>query len=758
MPEKSYMTRLSHQVLRLFDIYHQPLTERAMSARAQENSPTRTHFTSIALVVATLYGCGGDLSDDSVSTLRKSINIQSTQNNFEDTNVKKINSATASPISAAQYVIAKDGHFYRGERRLRLWGINLSMVGIDDKIEIDNFVSRHTQLGHNAVRLWPLDTTFYGINGAGTRIPATAAIDDKSQLDHFDYIVAQLSNAGIYMHMTALQQIGFQTLKNHPDTEVQAWANAAPDSAIANKIKAFAPFVSGPYRSMLKEHYKNILSRNNPYTGRSYANEPLVSTWELFNESHFIECALNASCITAMPQIAIDALSKTWSEATEFNPSGNPLPSNFGSFLNSGSYPAFAAFVTTQFISVATELRDYARLIGGTNSGIAVQPIIFNTYSYATNAAAHYAYSRGDGLALSAYHSPFASSLSTGFGGTPWMPATMGGKNPSLIEAFRVSDKPLIIYETSFFRPYPFRSEWGPMFAAMGLRQDWDAIFLYQQGGPGLIYSNLGSNTDYGKKPIPDPVIGKDSYTYGLNNGGDPIIMASWAIGGKLFQDVSESPTPRVLWRIPVNDIYKSSKNGGYPSNYLGGISESRDKTTSTEFITKGTSDCLPCRFETSEPTSFKIKWDTQNKRIKIDTPNGVAISGFLSGNFGKLLDDVSLHVTSSDFGVAAVFREGTQPVGSTAYSAFLIGKGENTGRIFDKNKVDITKPYGAIYGSIERGTLPIMYSGPTGVFSFSQPRSVSDFDFSFEKIAFQTSTTTTALPASLGSFVRKIQ
>src|SRR6185503_3253681 len=155
--------------------------------------------------------------------------------------------------------------------------------------------------------------------------------------------------------------------------------------------------------------------------------------------------------------------------------------------------------------------------------GIAVQPISYNTHAGAPLAAAHAASAGGDFVEVGVYQTPTTPDKTAAY--YPWSPFL--GKGPRLynFNYGAVSGKPLVVYETSFFRPYPYRTEWGAMMLGLAASQDWDAVYLYMYGQPRIIYSGNGEPEGYGTRPLPEPVAMRAGqprdYTFGFHHGGD---------------------------------------------------------------------------------------------------------------------------------------------------------------------------------------------------------------------------------------------
>ena len=324
-------------------------------------------------------------------------------------------------------------------------------------------VVRLKALGFNAVRLWPTPGTFYRVDRhAGVAMNASTA-GDGSDLDRFDYLVWQLSEAGISIQMTMLHYLEVDTIRNLPDPEIRQWTSTGLTDRQARTVHGFAPYVSKAYRARLMLHARRMLQRVNPYSQRRYADEPAVSTWELANEALFVSCALSEVCLDELPVVARAELESAWRESS-LNPAHMSLPFGVGGKTTSANY---RRFVVQTFIAASEEMRANAKTIGGVGSGVAVQPFIFSTGPIAMNGLGHYAYSAGDVMSVGAYHSPLMRGVST----SPWQPISLGGPTIPFLEYVKIEHKPLVVYETSFFRPYSYRAEWGPVMAAIGIRQ-----------------------------------------------------------------------------------------------------------------------------------------------------------------------------------------------------------------------------------------------------------------------------------------------
>lgn len=631
------------------------------------------------------------------------------------------------------FVTVKNGHLQRDGQRLRVWGVNLQSGVFKTYEEIDALISRIDALRFNAIRLWPTSGTFYRL-GAGAQPTFNASSrGDGSDLDRFDYLVAVASRHGINIQMPMLHYFDLPMLKASAEPAIAEMVSATADDAMLRRVHGFAPYVSPGYRERLKLHMRRVLTRRNPYTDRRYADEPAVSTWELANEANFVHCAIDPQCLKGLPPIALSYLDSAW-RASPHNPKKVALPGKLDDIVDPSFFAGYGRFVADQFIGISNELREHARKIGGEGAGVSVQPFIFNTDPGERTAVSHYAYSAGDVFAASAYASPL--SPSNGYQGTPWIPYVAGGKPIPFLEYVKIKDKPFVVYEASFFRPYPFRAEWGIVMAAIALRQDWDGAFLYSYGQPGVIYENIGDDAHYGTKALPNPVSGdigeRGHYAYGFHHGGDPIAMASWSVGGHLFLAAPPGHDgPELVWDIPLEHVFKQGT--GYPADFLAIsniVSAPRSKSMAVRF-TSGVAVCSPCKAKVSK-SAVIAAWDTAGKRLTVQTAGGKAVVGELSGDLGVFAPGVAIQTVTTGFGVVAVLSE----VGSKDTQLQVVGNAENTGASFDPGRVDYRGPAGAMAGMIKRGYAPLNKSGPNVRFLFSDPQQpYYELDFNLKKI-----------------------
>lgn len=166
-----------------------------------------------------------------------------------------------------------DGHFYFDDgTRARFWGINIAKnsVFVAPPL-IDQTIEALDRAGFNLVRFHHLDDV-EGLLPASTA--GSAERIDPAKLALLDYWIAQCGKRGIYVYLDLLDYRTFYEAE-----EVQ---NAA---ALGRGAKPYAFF--DRRLIVLQQQYarKLLVDHINPYTRRSYAQDPTVCLVELCDEN-----------------------------------------------------------------------------------------------------------------------------------------------------------------------------------------------------------------------------------------------------------------------------------------------------------------------------------------------------------------------------------------------------------------------------------------------------------------------------------------
>lgn len=178
----------------------------------------------------------------------------------------------AEPIGAdSPRLTARSGHFYRGDDRVRLWGVNLSFGANFPTHEAAPYIAaRLAAVGVNSVRCHHMDTSRWpsGIWNAkdGKDISPEA-------LDRLDFFIDQLARRGIYA------DINLHVGREHSKFLGLPESNSGYDK-IAN---IFTPALIDAQ----KKYARDLLAHVNKYRKVRYADDPAIAIVEITNENSF---------------------------------------------------------------------------------------------------------------------------------------------------------------------------------------------------------------------------------------------------------------------------------------------------------------------------------------------------------------------------------------------------------------------------------------------------------------------------------------
>jgi hypothetical protein len=169
-------------------------------------------------------------------------------------------------------------HFeFEDKTPVKFWGVNLSYGGgcAPDKKTAKFTAARFAKYGVNGVRLhkfsYPTDQM-----GIGELKDATQMTPEG--LDRLDYFAAQLKSNGVYFGWS--HTFGFHVC---PGNRSRLVAYDEIERNLKGNTYGFINFAED-VQDLMIEMVVNLLHRRNPYTSRTYAQEPALSFIELQNE------------------------------------------------------------------------------------------------------------------------------------------------------------------------------------------------------------------------------------------------------------------------------------------------------------------------------------------------------------------------------------------------------------------------------------------------------------------------------------------
>ena len=656
--------------------------------------------------------------------------------------------------AADNYVVSRDGHFFLKGERIRFWGYNIQSGAFPTYAEISHVTNRLANLGVNAVRLWPTQGTFYDAKSIKAKRYPGVEKRDGSLLDRYDFFVSELGRHGIFIENPGLHYLDIDAIRLWPDRDVQAIIGPHPGPNEIRRLHRIAPYLSAGWEAMLTDHIRNYLSHVNPYTGHSYADEPIVAGWELANESSFVHCMLRTRCVADLPPTLRDDLARHWQHywRKQGGQSDAVLPvlEQDWDRVDSPLHSAYRHFVYDRFVEVSRHLESVARQMGPVGKGVAVQPFTYSTQAGDPLLVARAAYSAGDYSTIGAYQTPLDRNR-----GSPYYPYRLNLSSPIYynFNYGAVAGKPTVVYENSFFRPYLYRAEWPWSMLYLAAQQDWDGVYLYTYGQPWAIYATGRNGLVYGDNPLPIPSDPNDSSSkgvyVGLHHGGDEVTVASWAAAGLAFLrgDLSYD-RPEHQYVFSTQQIFGPAP--GYCSGPKGCIPGAKQMVSSMNeaslagpirlVLTDSPRATAKAASKANNHSSSSHRMTLLRglPRLVIDTPSAKAVSGALEGEY-RFDGGYVLQFPYRQFGFVSVESlDGTELLNSHAIRVQAAGKSSNSGFTFDPDRVDFAGPTGIVKGVSNAGHSPVTHTRVE--FKITFPREMNmltRFDFNLHAYQF---------------------
>jgi hypothetical protein len=211
-----------------------------------------------------------------------------------------------APAGRHGFVSARGEHFVDGRgRHLRLWGVNINFAGVfPPKDQAPRIAARLAKFGFNAVRIHHFEG--YAAPSGLWKTAATGSSRlllprqvDPEQMDRFDFFASELIKKGIYININL-----------HVGRKVMDGEGVPSPHLLPEKDKGINYYE--PRLRVLQDDFSRlILTHVNPYTGRSYANEPGVCAVEVANENSLLGMWLDGDLASVGPE-HLQVLGERW--------------------------------------------------------------------------------------------------------------------------------------------------------------------------------------------------------------------------------------------------------------------------------------------------------------------------------------------------------------------------------------------------------------------------------------------------------------
>ena len=174
------------------------------------------------------------------------------------------------PIPAKDRVVARDGRFYVGDNRLRVWGVNTCFgANFPTHAEAERIAARMADFGINSVRFHHMDSAHFP---RGIWDKADPNRLSTEALDRLDYFIDQLARRGIYANINLHVSRTHSRYLKLPDRDKLRNYDKIVDIFTPELIAA------------QKRYARMLLTHVNKYRKLRYADDPAIAFVEINNE------------------------------------------------------------------------------------------------------------------------------------------------------------------------------------------------------------------------------------------------------------------------------------------------------------------------------------------------------------------------------------------------------------------------------------------------------------------------------------------
>ena len=732
-----------------------PATDELLAALQHGVAITLARKSGDVITQLSIAGCQRDKKGSQEHYIRLVVHYSSPADKLKLTRRLK-------PVSG-QFVTRKGADFYYNGEPIRFFGVNMS-GSFKNRAEVDLYIDRLLAMNVNAVRLWMHRMRVYTTTIISENLEFTPAEKgDDSYWDCVDYLLYRCQEEGIFINSTLLQALPYLSKE---------------DEELGH---AFT-YVSDRYKEIKIQHMRQMLDRVNQYTGQRYAEMPVFATWELNNENGTVPRMMSGGFRKWTPAHqklltdkwnafllkryrSADGLTKAWGELkpgedpTKGSVEAGPIYGEVKEFPNQRASD-FLEFIQEMYMTVNRELETVARSCAPSGVGINVAPIIHSTHTY-VNLHGQYADGIGDFTACGIYQTPYTSKKDSPF--FPYLPFVTQRPHFYNIHFQASANKPFMIYEFSFHRPYRYRVEYVPVLAMLGAGLGWDAYYFYNFSTPATKIAGL-SPLIFSGAPLPIPENSTfRGYTAGFRSASDEIVMATLAVTaqahingiapnrekidvtygkGAILDQRFRNYSPNPVSKEP---IFTELVGGGVmeylmmPGMYRKLIHASIRTQLGVDFDPEQEAPIRVSgkdldKIESDEHSVLKnspdITWDPAAGTVVLDNRHSKILAGVLPKEL-TFADGVSFRPKKSMFAFFGLSSRDGKAIAESRELVFaLTSESENTGYRLNPDKME-RGPLALIPAIENRGTTPVIVTRPSGVIHVpGKPFTLKRFNF----------------------------
>jgi len=561
----------------------------------------------------------------------------------------------------------------------KFWGVNFNGGAcFPDKDYAPKVAARLAQAGCNIVRLHQLDAQWDTPNifsySKGKRVTTTRVLDPKS-MDHLDYLISCLKEAGIYIYLDMITYRKFKEGDGVPFHE-QLMDAGKPWSMVDKRMI-----------ELQKEYCTQLWTHVNPYTGLAYKDDPAFVLTEIANEHDLFQDSPMKKREYQAVSYYIDNfrhMFRDWlaEKGIDFDWKNCDL------YCTDMPMIQFKMDITEKYYQ---EMYEHLRAIG-------VKIPIAGTN-----------WSRCDGFIKTHEQMDFTDSHHY-FYDWKWGNTERVCANRSITSApfvfpnmarMKLPGKPFFISEWDMPWPNSYRAEGPIYYAAVGALQNWSGFTIHTYS-----YSSRLERGSVLGRELSTPV-GGVPYREGIfSTWNDPAKFGLFYHAALMLRRGDIAPADKKVAAY-ATDLSK------LPQTALQGLLEQHQvATTFSETLPEGFQEAVPANKAYPHPTAGRIEsdngqmWRDLKKRIgAIDTERTKVFYGFLglagnnASNKVRVSTGISMKGLSvdchTDFAVIAMSSLSDAPIcESDNILLTTVGRARNTDPVFDGEKMlEVGKP-----------------------------------------------------------------
>ena len=635
--------------------------------------------------------CEGNLWLDDITLI--ALTPEQTQGKYQPKDLQ----VSPGQLTDADYVTARKGQLYLGNKPIRIWSIE-APLGETNK-ETDRILERISFLGFNGIR-FHIDTH------KAQNFDYTPG--DGSYRDRLDYMLAVAPKYGLKVWNMMFNAIAFSpndvNLVNDPAT-AKEWQDAVTQivkkrrswrDPLGTRVVMFNGMVPLIWDARLQKKYQNsikkILSHKNKYNGLTYGQDPVFYNWEFCNEQWWLPRILWGMHL-GLPDFFQKSFQNRWNQWLKKRYGSNEnLKNAWGKLLPDESLAnnnvkliplstnsRARGYAKTVGIDVAFATSEYAKmkfspqrgsdvvhflsdiLIEHKNvakkafrsspeRGAKLFPITYDT-GYNCSFITLYIQSYGDVITTALYEAARLDKSKSAYKTAPFKNILTKTDMHGFIDDRRIKDKVTAIYENMPFRPYKYRIAYIYRLLAATMLADYDIINWHNYGRTS--YKD-GIVNPYSRNVLGYSGIHHSTAWVGTGLASDEIMLSAMKIAGLIFRNNMLKPFPHpITIQLGSDDLFKM-KTAEYFSACVSNFVTAANKGIIWEFKPNQKKTIIEGEMLDKSTTPLasptpQIKLERRKKLLQINTPAGRAIVGSLKANSYKLgdlqLQNISLNV-----------------------------------------------------------------------------------------------------------------